>query len=212
MIEFFAGLLICFGIVLLLVLIVAILFLATLQSTLGSVQPANRALAPALVWLLLLPVINIFWLFVVVLKMAESLQNEYRDRGWNTQGESFGKTTGLSTAVLIMVSIIIHGLSSLLQMNNLEDFAPAAAFGLMGNLLILVILVGFIIYWVQIGGYGGKLRRSFDERHRPKRGYDFDEYERKRRRRERGGRRNDDQDHEDDDNEGGGPRTPRTSY
>ncbi|MEZ6141844.1 MAG: hypothetical protein R3B84_14830 [Zavarzinella sp.] len=211
--EMIAGMLICVGIFLIVMLVVYILFLLTLQNTMNSVHPDNRTMAPGLVWLLLVPILNIFWMFFVVLKISESLANEYRDRGLNTRGDSFGKTMGLIVAGLSIATIALSGVSGALRGNDLDVAGPGMIVGLLSNFLSLVQLVCWIVYWVQIAGYGSTLRNSREDR--PSRGYEFDNYERKRRRRERGSSRDgdyDDEDENEDDDDGWGSRKPRTSY
>lgn len=56
--------------------IVASFFLLTLQNTLKAIASHNRRLSPGLVWLLFIPVFNIFWQFILVVRLADSIQNE----------------------------------------------------------------------------------------------------------------------------------------
>ena len=117
-------------------LVVFILYLITLMNTLNAVSAQNRRLTPGLVFLLLIPLFNLIWNFIVVTKIRDSLQAEFSAR--NLQGQGFGYGVGLAMCILYIVSII--PLINLLA-------APAA-------------LVCWIIYWVQIAGFKAQLSKS----------------------------------------------------
>jgi hypothetical protein len=53
-------------------------FLNTQYTTLKAIQPSNRLMSPAEVWLQLIPVIGLIWQFVVVARIADSIQREYQ--------------------------------------------------------------------------------------------------------------------------------------
>lgn len=57
-------------------IIPAILFLVEQQRTLKAISPANREISPGEVWFQLIPVFNIYWQFVVVTRIADSLLKE----------------------------------------------------------------------------------------------------------------------------------------
>jgi hypothetical protein len=63
-----------------LILAASVFYLLSLHRALFVCAPENRALAPALVWLLLVPVFNLFWHFVVVTSVSRSLGKEFRRR------------------------------------------------------------------------------------------------------------------------------------
>lgn len=117
-------------------LVVFILYLITLMNTLNAVSPQNRRLTPGLVFLLLIPLFNLVWNFIVIAKIRDSLQAEFSAR--NLQGQGFGYGVGLAMCILYIVSII--PLINLLA-------APAA-------------LVCWIIYWVQVAGFKAQLIKS----------------------------------------------------
>ncbi|MDE2091792.1 MAG: hypothetical protein KGJ08_07835 [Gammaproteobacteria bacterium] len=117
------------------VLVVFILYLITLMNTLSAVSQQNRRLTPGLVFLLLIPLFNLVWNFIVVSKIRDSLQAEFSER--NLSGQGFGYGVGLAMCILYIVAII--------PIINLLA-APAA-------------LVCWIIYWVQIAGYKGQLSK-----------------------------------------------------
>ena len=117
-------------------LVVFILYLITLMNTLNAISPQHRRLTPGLVFLLLIPLFNLVWNFIVVTKIRDSLQAEFAAR--NLQGTGFGFGIGIAMCILYIVCII--PLINLLA-------APAA-------------LVCWIIYWVQIAGFKSQLSKT----------------------------------------------------
>ena len=85
---------------------------------------------PGMVWLNLIPLFSLVWMFITIIKISESLQKEYRDRGMRADDPEFGKMTG----ILYMVFSII-------------GCGPVG-------------LVFFILYWVKIAGFKNQLMNS----------------------------------------------------
>jgi hypothetical protein len=106
-------------------LLPAIFYLLTLQKALNRCSPECRAMKPGMVWLLLIPLFNIVWQFIVVLNMAKSLAAEFQKRGM-VEDPNPGQTLGLVMCI--------------------------------GNLICGPVgLICWIIYWVKIAGYSGKI-------------------------------------------------------
>src|SRR4051794_17454807 len=87
--------LICGGTCLVIMLAIQIFFCLTLYRTQSQVAEGNRELTPGLVWLDMIPIFNVIWGIIMVPKLSNSLRNEFEDRGWNTEGEGFARTTGM---------------------------------------------------------------------------------------------------------------------
>jgi hypothetical protein len=115
-------------------LIPLIFYILTLQKALNNCAPANRAMQPGSVWLLLIPCFGIIWHFFVVINMAKSLGAEFQARGIAEEPEP-GKMLGLIMCGLACASII----------------------PIIGGLFGLGYLVCWIIYWVKIAGFSKKL-------------------------------------------------------
>lgn len=115
-------------------LIPLIFYILTLQKALNNCAPANRAMQPGLVWLLLIPCFGIIWHFFIVINMAKSLGAEFQTRGIAEEPEP-GKLLGLIMCGLACASII----------------------PILGGLFGLGYLVCWIIYWVKIAGFSKKL-------------------------------------------------------
>jgi len=117
-----------------LMLVPAVFYLLTLQKAFTRCAPENRAMQPAMVWLLLIPLFGLVWHFFVVLNLAKSLGSEFKKRNLVEDPEP-GKTLGLVLCILPLCSVIplvnmVTGIGS---------------------------LVVWIMYWVKIAGYSAKL-------------------------------------------------------
>ena len=129
------------GVVLILIvigimLVPAIFYLLTLQKALERCSIESRTTSPGSVWLLLIPLFNLVWLFIIVTKISESLHNEFTKRNIPEDPQP-GKSLGITYAVLVVCSII----------------------PLLGILASLAALVCWILYWVKIAGYSKKLEQ-----------------------------------------------------
>ncbi len=177
-------------------LLIGIFFLLTLHKALAKCHPRNRTMEPGMVWLNLIPLFNLVWQFITVVKVAESLEYEYRDRGWHRRGEDYGKGLGITTCALGFGGIIPY----------------------CGILIVLAGLVCSIVYWVKIAGYSRDLStgstRYDDYDDDEDDHYDDDRRPRRRRRErdddERDDKRNErkDRDERDDDGDKRDERRP----
>ncbi|HUE36213.1 MAG TPA: hypothetical protein VMO20_02390 [Candidatus Acidoferrum sp.] len=129
-VGFAVGILIGFAVL----LIPGIFYCLTLQKALNRCAPENRAMAPGLVWLLFIPLFNLVWNFLVVINMAKSLGAEFQKRGMAEDPQP-GKTIGLIMSILAVCG-----------------FIPV-----LGVFCSLGALICWIIYWVKIAGFSGKL-------------------------------------------------------
>ena len=129
-----AGILFIALIVLVIALIPMIFYILTLQKALNKCAPENRAMQPGMIWLLLIPLVNLVWSFFVVINMAKSLGAEFQKRGIAEEPEP-GKKLGMIMCVLFCCGII----------------------PLLGVFCSLGGLVCWIMYWLKISGYSKKL-------------------------------------------------------
>lgn len=115
-------------------LLVMVFYLLTLQKALARCAPENRAMAPGMVWLQLIPLVGLVWQFFNVINIAKSLGAEFQKRGMAEVPEP-GKTIGLVMCILVCCSII----------------------PILGLLASIGALICWIMYWVKIAGYSSKL-------------------------------------------------------
>ncbi len=121
-------------VVLIIALIPMVFYILTLQKALNKCAPENRAMQPGMLWLLLVPLVNLVWSFFVVINMAKSLGAEFQKRGLTEEAEP-GKKLGMIMSVLFCCGII----------------------PLLGALCSLGGLVCWIMYWLKIAEYSKKL-------------------------------------------------------
>ena len=69
-------------------LTINVFFLLTQQNTLKLVQPQNRTMPPGQVWLQLIPLFSLVWGFIVVNRIAESIDRELSQSDFSFENES----------------------------------------------------------------------------------------------------------------------------
>ena len=115
-------------------IVVAVLYLLTLQNLLKGVATENRVIEPGKVWLMLIPLFSLVYSFILYPKISESLKNEFLKRGVADNGD-YGKSLGTAMAVL-----------------GLCGFIPV-----LGGFASIAYFVIWIIYWVKMSEYKSKL-------------------------------------------------------
>lgn len=107
-----------------------IFYLITLQNTLKAVSPENRKMEPGMVWLLLIPIFNIVWNFIVVNRMADSIQAELQKKGVSLT-ERPAYNVGIALCIIGCVTWI----------------------PVLGSVISIAGLICWIIYWVKISEF-----------------------------------------------------------
>ena len=108
-------------------LLPAIFFLLTLQKTLEAISTENRRIPPSNVWLMLIPLFNIVWQFIMVDKISESIAAECSKLNISRNEPKPTYNIGLAWNIC-----------------NILSFLPFVG---------LAALVTFIIYWVKVAEY-----------------------------------------------------------
>jgi hypothetical protein len=113
---------------------VAVLYILTLQRAISRCAPQNRVASPESAWLLLIPVFNLIWQFILYPRISETLEREFRQRNLPIEPQPL-RTLGLAVAILQVCWII-----------------PLVHFftGIAG-------LICLILYWVKISDYSNQL-------------------------------------------------------
>jgi hypothetical protein len=212
--------LLCLAFVLLIAALISGLFCYSLMRTMNGVSRRNRQIVPGLVWLHMLhllgtvtsiiPVAGEFispvfavgvgiWDLVMVFKIAGSLRAEYKSRKMRVGKQTFGRSVGVPWACFIIGLPVVSFIVGLVVEAMGADQDLIMIFGGVALLALLVQAVLFVIYWVEIHGYGTKLledggggrRRTAEEE-------DYaDGWVRPRRRRSRAREDEDDEDEDD---------------
>ncbi|MBK8089316.1 MAG: hypothetical protein IPK31_16015 [Chitinophagaceae bacterium] len=118
-----------------LLLVPAVLYLITLQRTLQVISSENRRIPPGQVWLLLIPLFNLVWQFVVVNKLAHSIRLECMRLNIPTKQEKPTFDLGNIQSILLIIG-----------------FMPV-----IGILFTFCGFICWIIYWVQVAGWRKKI-------------------------------------------------------
>lgn len=116
-------------------LVPAIFYLLTLQKTLSQCAPVSRTMEPGMVWLLLVPLVNLVFNFFVVLAIAKSLANEFARRGIPSPEPQPGQPLGIAMCICACCVIV----------------------PLLGFFVGIAHLVLWIVYWVKIADYSRRL-------------------------------------------------------
>jgi hypothetical protein len=116
-------------------LIPGILYIVSLQKVLSKCAPQSRTMQPGMVWLLLIPLFNLIWHFLVVIGIANSLAKEFARRGMQTPEALPGQSIGMAMCICAACGII----------------------PILGILASLASLILWIVYWVKIADYSGVL-------------------------------------------------------
>lgn len=81
-----------------------VLFLITCQRLLEQVSPENRRMPPGNVWLMLIPVFNMVYNFIMNARMSDSIRAEILAREWQLPVERPTYWLGLSKAILLILT------------------------------------------------------------------------------------------------------------
>jgi len=117
----------------------AVFYLLTLQKALARCGEQARTTSPESVWLMLIPLFNLVYGFILVGNVARSLGNEFARRGIANAEREPGKSLGIAMCVLNIGSIIPF----------------------LGIPLALASLVCWIVYWVKIADFSGMIAVPF---------------------------------------------------
>jgi len=113
-------------------------FLLNLQNLLNRVGDRNRAMPSGHVWLNFIPVFNLGWFVYTVVKVRDSVRNEYVARGWQVTGD-LGYNVGLWASILLIASVFL-------------SWIPVIGWG-----ISVAYLICWIIYWVRMADLKHKL-------------------------------------------------------
>jgi hypothetical protein len=116
-------------------LIAAIFYIPTLQKTLNKCAPSSRTLEPGMVWLFLIPLVNLIFNFFIVFGLSKSLHNEFVRRGMPVADPTPGQSIGLAMCICACCGFIPF----------------------LGILACIANLVLWIMYWVKIAEYSRML-------------------------------------------------------
>jgi len=118
--------------------------IAYLLSSCFAVIPAkHRSMEPGMVWLLLIPIFNLYWNFKVYLGLSDSFQSALSAHGEQVGPADTGRTLAKTYCILALVSFI-------------------PCLGLIAALVALVFLILFLIKAFELKGRVSKLDTAGD--------------------------------------------------
>jgi hypothetical protein len=137
-------------------LIPMIFFLIAQQDVLKAIKPENRTIQPNEVWLQLIPLFNLYWQFIVVDRISDSIRNEIVER----HPVSFGATSNSAFPIYT---------DERPTYNLGRAYCILGLIGVLGFFILFpLFFAGFaaticwILYWVQIAEHKNRfVRNSF---------------------------------------------------
>lgn len=143
-------------------LVIYILFNITLQRAMNAVSSKNRKMEGGLIWLNLIPILNVFWPFVYNAALRSSYKNEFQEKRITHR---VNLVAGFVYPGAQILSLIIYAIGVTIAEEMVYDanyyqnmstaydalFVYQATMILVG-LLGLVGLILWIIFWVNVSG------------------------------------------------------------
>jgi hypothetical protein len=116
----------------------------------NAAAPEHRTMAPGMVWLLLIPVLQVFWNFKALPAVSNSLAATLRDKGQNP-GDC-GRKVGIVWSVLVIVNYILFSITrTVLAVDNpAEARSTMNVVGMFVLLTWLAIAVCVVVYIVKV--------------------------------------------------------------
>jgi hypothetical protein len=140
------------------ILVTYIFYLLTLSRALAKVSPRHRLMEPGMVWINLIPCVNIVWAFFVAIRVPDSLKAEFQARG-RDDGSDYGKTIAVTNCILHVVGQFLGN-----GVGRVEDMQIIA--GMLSGILLIAQLALGIIFWMKIANYSKMLDMDDDARYR----------------------------------------------
>ena len=125
------------------------LFALAIINLLKEIQPHNRKIVPGLVWLLIIPELNLVWNFVVAVCVSSSLRKELDERNYDVKGQPT-LILGLVYALLSCSALFIP------VPKDIKDPSNSTVYGILG----LAVIVFFVQYWMKINWYKTVIRND----------------------------------------------------
>lgn len=116
--------------IVLLLFVTAVLFIRSIHQLFENASPESRTIEPIMTWLLMIPIFNFVWMFVVLKSVQQLLYQELRLRNLEFKGDS------------------LYNIGLVLAISNIFVLFPYIRWITIPTSLIL-----FIIYWRQILKY-----------------------------------------------------------
>jgi len=100
------SMLVIYGVALAIGLAISALICFLVYRLFDAIPAQHRTMEPGMVWLLMIPLFNLFWNFKVYLGLADSFANAFEAGGEPLTESQSGRTMGLWYSILVLCSII----------------------------------------------------------------------------------------------------------
>jgi len=107
---------------------VSVAFVLSLSRALEKCSPPLRAMGTGSLWLLVIPLVNRFYIFAVASNMAKSLGNEFRARGIQNVEDAPGQTAGMVMGIGGLGAIVVSLAAP--SLGNIVNLGYAVLYGL----------------------------------------------------------------------------------
>ena len=132
-------------------LVVFILFAVSMQKAMNTVSAPNRKMEGGLVWLNLIPLLNIIWPFIFNNALRESYRQEFSQKG-------ISKSVNLSSGIVYPIGQVITFIIALFQFGILasssgmsqSDAEFSMLLSVLSALCGLMSFVLWIVFWVNV--------------------------------------------------------------
>lgn len=91
----------------------SILWFRSMQRAMKACHPVSRSADPDTIWLNFIPVFGLFWQFICVSRVADSLAREYHRRGWHSDENRPALELGIVAGVVICIAVVIRSVFAL---------------------------------------------------------------------------------------------------
>ncbi|MDQ3108857.1 MAG: hypothetical protein M3R17_03090 [Bacteroidota bacterium] len=85
-----------------------ILWFLSMRRAMAACHPVSRGAEPDTVWLNFIPVFGLFWQFICVSRISDSLAREYHRRGWHSDENNPALELGIVAGVVICVCALLR--------------------------------------------------------------------------------------------------------
>jgi hypothetical protein len=134
-------------------------FCNSLMKALQACTREYRTAEPLLVWLNLVPVLNLFWQFWTVQQVSNSLVRAYRARRLPTTDPEFGRWLGMTLCSVGVVGFVFIFTANPMISGTKNEAALLAVTGL--ELLLTGSWIAlWLMYWIKVVRYTRRLREA----------------------------------------------------
>jgi hypothetical protein len=136
---------------LLIPIVVFILFAVSMQKAMNTVSSPNRKMDGGLIWLILIPLLNLVWPFIFNSALRESYRKEFSQKGIpNTVNLSSGIIYPSAQVLILLLALIQLGMFDTLGSYSQSDLELYMILSVISGLVGLLSFILWIVFWVNV--------------------------------------------------------------